>query len=344
MRHYDDYLAQLPLNTIYDGNQPFVSGVIEKHPLFLAFNSDGSIAYFKIDETDACAVVIRGSYRYSKLVKEFGAYTLRVVYLLNSNKSVIIPDTVWSLYGSENWPVDSPPFRFEEENPYFNFVENDEEKKSIWLYSTDGEDLIFGLSYSNWDSRLEGVKTIHHVRQLHQAVNRKAMFPLSIPASVKEIKKLEGLFTEVTFQGALPKFAETAFDNAKFDLIKVLTTFDIDQIGSVLRIKRSVSEDKLLFVTHELTDARPKSKGYIALTNAHLEDDGHPLFVNTSWIATISPRAFMRSDGVVNGSVVLIGLKEGRQENGVAYDVYESPEIIDEKIAAVQSEPSQQLP
>lgn len=349
MIEYDDYLAQLPLGESLNKTR------IERHPLFISFNDSAhwNVAYFKINESDACAVVTSDQFEDVKLEKSIGPYTLRLVYLMSSRSAVHVPETVWSLYGAENWgnQYDSP-FVFEDAdsmafmagkgNPYFTFVELS--RNVYWLCSADGKDLIYGIMDGNVDSKLKGVETIHSIRQLHHGLDAAKITSLSIPASVEKVKRIDGDFTDVTFEGVLPMFSAEALHHAKFDSVRVLTPSDRSPRESVAVLKRRRFEENLLFATHELTDATPKSKGYIALTNACFESDGQTLLVNTPWIATISPRTFMRSDGVVNGSVVLIGLKEGRQENGVAYDVYESPEIIDEKIAAVQSEQSQQLP
>ena len=349
MKNYDDYLAQLPLgNSINKGR-------LEEHPWFISFDDDSSrnVAYFKINETDACAVVISG---YSKedhcirLKNDINSYTLRLVYLWSSNSDsfVYIPETVWSIYGAEKWTNDYwPPFVFETGNnprwmdgqgsQYFNFVEFDGDEHIYWLVSTDGEDVIYGVCDGNIDAKLKGVKTIHCLRQLNQGYDSAKKTSLSIPASVERIKKIDGDFTEVTFEGTLPELYKESLKNTTFNQVKVLTAFDMSPKDSVNLLLKGISKDKLLFAAHSLTKKKPESKGYIALTNARFDCDGETILANTPWIATICPKTYSRSDEEVKGSVVLIGLKDSRQEYGVTYDVYESPEIIEKKIVNAQS-------
>ena len=354
MKNYDDYLAQLPLDAltqITKFNKGFRKERIEKHPWFISFDDDSSlnVAYFKINDSEACAVVISFEYdnRYIRLEKEINAYTLRLVYFSSSiGHHVFIPETVWSIYGAENWTSKyGSPFVFEDGesqhfmrgtgSPYFKFIEFDKHKNIFWLCSADGEDVIYGVCDGNIDSRLEGVKTIHSIRQLNKGCDSAKITSLSIPASVQRIKKLHGDFTDVTFEGVLPDFCEESLKDANFNLVKVLTPFDMSPRESIDILLRN-RKDKVLFAAHALTQKVPKSKGYIALTNARFDCDGQTILVNTPWIATVCPKSYSRSDGDVNGSVVLIGLKDSRQEYCVAYDVYESPEIIEGKIIDTQ--------
>lgn len=340
MKNYDDYLAQLPLGAYIN------KGELEGHPKFISFDDDSSwnVAYFKIDETDACAVIISSNDFEEdciRLKKEINTYTLRLVYLLSSlsRSYVFIPETVWSIYGAENWTNHyRPPFVFENgsHHRYFKFVEFDSDKHIYWLCSSDGEDVIYGVSNGDIYSKLEGVKTIHSLRQLHRGYDSAKITHLSIPASVERIKRIEGDFQEVTFEGELPKLCDESLKHATFNRAKVLTAFDLSPKESVDIILRNLSREKVLFAAHSLTQKVPANKGYIALTNARFDCDGQTILVNTPWIATICPKSYLRSDGEVKGAVVLIGLKDSRQEHGVAYDVYESPEIIEKKIVEAQ--------
>lgn len=357
MKNYDDYLAQLPfdaLTQIDRFNKSIRKERIMKHPLFISFADYSSldVAYFRIDDSEACAVVISfesNEKGYIRLEKEIDSYTLRLVYLSISSTRyhIYVPDTVWSIYGAENWTDQyNSPFVFEDGDSqifmngtgssYFKFVEFNKYKNIFWLCSADGEDVIYGVSYGNIDSKLEGVKTIHYLRQWNQGYDSAEITSLSIPASVKRIKKLDGDFTDVTFKGVLPEFCEDSLKNASFNSTKVLTAYDMNPKKSVDILLRDRSRDKVLFAAHALTWCQPSSDGYIALTNARFDCDGETILVNTPWIATICPKNYVRSDGEVKGSVVLIGLKDGRQEHGVVYDVYESPEIIDGKIHQAQ--------
>lgn len=350
MKHYDDYLAQLPFGPAYELNR----SCIRQHPLFISFDDDESwhVAYFKIVDREACAVVISSKeHKYIKLEKEIKGYTLRLVYLFSATEysdHVYIPETVWSIYGAENWTnMYKSPFVFEDGedqrlmrgtgSDYFKFVEFDRYDHRYWLCSADGEDVIYGVCdgsiFESIDSRLKGVKTIHSIRQLNSY--SAPITSLSIPASVQKIKKLHGHYLNVTFEGGLPVFCAESLNKATFDRVKVLTAFDIspwESVKSLLRME-NLSEDKVLFAAHALTQKVPVNKGYIALTNARYECDGETILVNTPWIATICPKSYLRSDGEVKGAVVLIGLMDGRQERGVVYDVYESPDVIEGKIA-----------
>lgn len=363
MKNYDYYLAQLPLSTLASisrFNQDIVIKEIKKHALFISFDDDSStnVAYFKINDSEACAVIINFKYKDNSRIGEKNSilleekihtYTLRMVYLLLSSTSnyVYIPETVWSIYGAENWTNQYwPPFVFENGiNPrwmkgkgsqYFKFIEFDSDKQIYWLCSADGEDVIYGVCDGNIDSKLDGVKTIHCIRQLHRGSDSVKKMSLSIPASVEKIKKIEGNFTEVTFEGVLPELCEESLKEVKFNLAKVLTPFDMSAKKSVDILLGDRLKEKILFAAHSLTQKVPANKGYIALTNARYDCDGQTILVNTPWIATICPKSYSRSDGEVKGSVVMIGLKDGRQEFGVAYDVYESPEVIEGKIVNAQ--------
>ena len=346
MKNYDDYLAQLPLGAYIN------KGELEGHPKFISFDDDSSwnVAYFKIDETDACAVIISNDSKEDnciRLKKEINTYTLRLVYLLSSlsRSYVFIPETVWSIYGAENWTNNYwPPFVFENEDhprymegngsQYFKYIEFDYHKDIYWLCSADGEDVIYGVSDGNIDSKLNGVKTVHHIRQRNRGSDSAKISSLTIPASVKSIKKLHGDFTDVTFEGVLPELCSESIKDATFNLVKVFTPYDMSSRESIDILLRKNKD--VLFAAHALTQIIPEPKGYIALTNARFDCDGQILLVNTPWIATICPKNYLRSDCEVKGAVVLIGLKDSRQEHGVAYDVYESPEIIEKKIVEAQ--------
>ena len=347
MKNYDDYLAQLPF-----GGGVIANWKIMQHPLFISFDDEKNenVAYFKINDTEACAVVMSHNdpHHYIRLEKEINGHTLRLVYLWSAEGNaydknyVFIPETVWSIYGAENWTNPYyPPFVFETkdrprdmeviESQYFKYVEFDVDNHIYWLISADGEDVIYGVCNGNIDAKLEGVKTIHCIRQLHRGSDSAK---ISIPSSVEKIKKLHGDFTVVTFEGVLPVFCEESLKEAEFNLVKVLTPFDMSPRKSVDILLRERTD--VLFAAHALTQKIPEPNGYIALTNARFDCDGQTILVNTPWIATICPKSYLRSDGEVKGAVVLIGLKDSRQEHGVAYDVYESPEIIEGKIVDAQ--------
>ena len=344
MKKYEDFVNTLPTKALLKLEE---ERMIYKHPAFLAFSKDDDwdIAYFKISDTEACAVVVGDKDTIlNEVVSRKGGspYTVRMVYVLqynNSYRTIKVPDTIWSICGVENfkWNYEYTPFHFNN-NPYFT----DEER---WLFSKDGKDLIYGCYIADVGSELKDIETIHCLTRS----NPDAVHTLHIPASVKKINRIDGKFSDVTFDGTLPEIAEKAFENAEFDNVAVLTPkseSSVESIAALMRVpliyskkceRRRRSEEYILFAKHEPTGAIPKGKGYIALTNANFECDGDPIFINTKWIATYCPKIYRKSDGYVNGSVVLIGLCEGKQEQcAVKYAVYETPEDIEWKIVAVQ--------
>jgi len=309
---------------------------------------DDCILYYAINSTEACAV-LAGPYC-ADIKKSVSSclsdnnYTVKVVFICSEAKAhtIYIPDTVESIYGSENlssFSSEYPKFEIDDNHPYFEYRANNN-----CLFSKDGEDLIYGRFDGNFDSALVGVKTIHKA-----ILRENTKTTLVIPASITKINKLEGTFTNVTFEGSLPTFEDKALENAEINTIEVYTPKDesspdsvnslmrVSQIGGVKYSSYRRPEEKTLFLSHTITDKNPKANGYIALTRAEFDHDGETILINTQWIASISPKKILRTDGENIGSALLVGLKGERQECcGITYYVYESLEEIDNKIATIQ--------
>lgn len=334
MVDYQDILSRLPLNV---GEDEIISD-----PSFV-FNDDRNhITYLRINDTEACAVV-HPAYRYygtnvNDKVSDCDSKTYVVsVVMIKANvklDNIFIPNTVCAIYGAENiFSFGHQPICLEDDNPFFEY-------RGKNLFSKDGEDLIHGHLKDGNEPSLDGVKTIHALGWHHGQV-----VSCRIPASVNKIGRLVGKFSSVTFEGTIPEFSPNALDGTMIESITVFTPKDENPVASVRALMDVPSlegyrrRDDILFASHATTLAVPKSKGYIALTRADFEHDGDTLFVNTSWIATFSPKTIRRSDIDVQGSKLLIGL-HGENDNirGVCYDVYESPEEIDEQIAYIQEQ------
>lgn len=317
-------------------------------------NRSDDVKYYAINGSDACAKVSVKSYREIELPDTVRSetypvrtYTVRMVYVssFDSNASPItIPNTVWSIYVGDRKYIhgrilftfaNSPYFSIKEDNGNWAVFSKEEGADDVH------EELIYGRLGENNDGFLNGVKIIHNL-----TVDGNCC----IPDSVEKIYKLSVDVESVIFEGKLPEFGIDALEDAKIDHIEVRTPklensrksvdaiVNVKQTGDKTFYRRP--EEDTLFAAAPHVLEFPKSKGYIALTRADFEHDGELLLVNTPWIATICPRRLLRSDGEVNGSTILIGLKDGNynQERGggIIYNVYEDPTAIDAMIANVQ--------
>ena len=334
MVDYQDILSRLPLNADEDE--------VISDPSFVSYDGGNHISYLKINDTEACAVVHSAYSYYSTCVEgevldaDSKSYAVRVVVIKEKAKfeNLIIPNSVCTIYGAENaFSFDRQSIYVEDDNPYFEY-------RGKNLFSKDGEDLIHGHLKDGDEPSLDGVKAIHALGWHHGQV-----VSCRIPASVNKIGRLVGKFSSVTFEGTIPEFSPDALDGTMIETITVFTPKDENPAESVRPLMDVPSlegyrrRDDILFASHATTLAVPRAKGYIALTRADFDHDGDTLFVNTSWIATFSPKTIRRSDIDVQGSRLLIGL-HGENDNvrGVCYDVYESPEEIDEQIAFIQEQ------
>lgn len=334
MVDYQDILRKLPLNDDEDE--------VTSDPSFVSNNGGNHISYLRINDTEACAVVHSEYNYYGTFVEgevsdaDSKTYAVRVVVIKEKAKFeyLFIPNTVCTIYGAENaFSFERQSIRLEDDNPFFEY-------RGKSLFSKDGEDLIHGHLEDGDGPSLDGVKTIYALGCHHDRV-----VSCRIPASVNKICRLFGKFSNVTFEGVIPEFSQDALNGAEMETITVFTPKDENPAESVRALMDVPSlegfkrRNDILFASHSTTLAVPKAKGYIALTRADFDHDGDTLFVNTSWIATFCPKTIRRSDVDVHGSRLLIGL-QGENDNvrGVCYDVYESPEEIDEQIAYIQEQ------
>ena len=333
MVDYQDILSRLPLNADEDE--------VISDPSYILNDVRYPITYLRINDTEACAVV-HATYSYSISVEgdvsgcDSKTYVVRVIVIKANAKleNIFIPNSVCTIYGAENvFSINRQNIYVEDDNPFFEY-------RGKNLFSKDGEDLIHGHLKDGDEPSLDGVRTIHALGWHHEQV-----VSCRIPASVNKIGRLVGKFGSVTFEGTIPEFSPDALDGTMIESITVFTPKDENHAASVRALMDVPSlegyrrRDDILFASHATTLAVPKAKSYIALTRADFEHDGDTLFVNTSWIATFSPKTIRRSDVDVQGSRLLIGL-HGDNDNvrGVCYDVYESPEEIDEQIAYIQEQ------
>ncbi len=354
MKNYEEYLKPL-IKPFYQGSS-LCKDSKEYH----------EVKYYAINENDACAIVkVWGRKsedkvelpdtvldmpdrvwqgRWAGIAK---TYTVRMVYVsafdVDYSAPITIPNTVWSIYVNKDINFRNViPFTFAD-NPYFSVIEED---KNWAVFSKEEglddvhEELICGR-LKNSSGFLNGVKIIH---------NLTAYDDFNIPDSVEKIYKLSGSFSSVTFEGKLPEFGKDALADAVIGHIEVCTPKlenPRKSVEAIVNVKQTENEtfyrraeEDTLFAAAPHVLEFPKAKGYIALTRADFEHDGELLLINTPWIATICPKRLMRSDGEVNGSTILIGLREDKYNHerggGIFYDVYEDPMAVDAMIAPVQ--------
>jgi len=356
MNHYEDFLQTLPLDAVN-------IDVFIAHESYMTKDETNNVIYYRINDTDACAVVtginkdcpwrisIEREVAHSRLFDfddsdSISKIPVRMVYFHKSNKCSYfdIPDTVCSILGSEN--VDNyryQPFSFEN-NQYFEIIDG-------WVYSADGEDLIYGRWQGSFNDKLHGVKTIHNIAPGYE---HDSFLSLNVPSSVEKIIKItDGYFSSVIFEGKLPEFAEGALKDVSIEDIAVYTRYrenNPNAVKALMMVPKDNdthrygknywrrTEESTLFAPAEPVIKTPVAKGYIALTNARFDCDGDPVLINTQFIATICPKTVRRCDYKAEGSTILIGLeKDGQETRGIWYDVYEDPDMIDSLIAGAQN-------